>query len=143
MGWIKEKYEEFKEDSKVKKEYSQQTKVQAREAYLQEKQKQALRIAQERAKIEADAKIARERERYQPRKSQKGSTFMGVMGAMQGINQYMSSGMGLGVQSQPTTRRTVVKRRKPSKTKNKSKSRKRRVSKSPPSSPQMGYQWGF
>jgi len=126
MSWVSDKLDEIKEDRKIKNEYNKQTKVKAREQYLMEKQEQELRIAKERAKIEADAKLKSIKAKYEHNKRSgsgaKGFA-LGLMGGFQAAgNQLMGD---LVPQRQPVSniRRPMKQRRKPQKRK-KSKKRK-------------------
>ena len=143
MG-LREKWDEFKEDRKVKEEYAQQTKVKSREAYSMEKQEQSIRVAKERAKIEADARIQRYKAKYSPAAAKKpgmgaAGVAGGLMAAAQGAGNFL-----MGGQPPPrTTAKPPVRHRKPSRKKKSKKQRRTTKKKTIPQAPQMGYKWGF
>lgn len=136
MGWIKDKVEKYKTDKAYEKAANEQIKKRQKAEYFRSKEQESLRVAKARARIEADAKIAKEKARYTSRpKTQGGSIGMGLFGAAQGATSFL-----LGGQQQPSP----TPHRKPRMTKKRThKKRKTVAKKSPPRTPQMGYQWGF
>lgn len=97
QGWvhdIKERMEERKEANKYKREADRVIRESSREAYYKAKEEQSLRVARERAKLEADRKI----------KSHRSG---GVLGA---VTRYADK-----ARRKPPARRRTTARRKPAK----------------------------
>lgn len=124
----KERWEEHRIEKGREKLYRKQAKKDAKAAYMAEKYKQDQRIAKEKARAEADAKLKAYKASLKPQTSRGGSgrgIAYGMMGASQGVLDFLGGQpQQMPSQRRPARKGTTRRRRK---TKKKRKSRKASV----------------
>lgn len=120
-------------------DYNRKLRKETREIYREEKLIQERGVAKERAKIEAQAKIASIRQQYKKRPSglRGGNIAGGLYGASQGAMGFITAGLPGFQQPRPPVAKPTVHRVKKGK-----KGKKHRVIRPKPPQPQMqGYNW--